>query len=69
MTPASPLRPTPDPAAAPAPGAALDRIAPDRIALAGRDALRRAGGFALLGCSLWLVTVLAFFRSIIRIFS
>ncbi|PHK96706.1 hypothetical protein CR162_02025 [Pseudoroseomonas rhizosphaerae] len=64
MTPASPLRPTPDPAAAPAPGAAQDRIA-----LAGRDALRRAGGFALLGCSLWLVTVLAFFRSIIRIFS
>ncbi|MFC4166128.1 hypothetical protein [Teichococcus aestuarii] len=56
MTPASPLRPGPAPAQ-------------DRLALTGRDALRRAGGFALLGCSLWLVAVLAFFRSVIGLFS
>ncbi|HWX49930.1 MAG TPA: hypothetical protein VNZ61_17930 [Roseomonas sp.] len=33
------------------------------------DTLRRAGGFVLLGCSLWLVAILVFFRSIIGMFS
>lgn len=41
----------------------------DRPLITGRDALRRAGGFVLLGCSLWLVVVLAFFRAIAGLFS
>ncbi|HWL83561.1 MAG TPA: hypothetical protein VNR89_21620 [Roseomonas sp.] len=33
------------------------------------ETLRRIGGFALLGCSLWLVAILAFFQAIIGMFS
>lgn len=33
------------------------------------DTLRRMGGLALLGCSLWLVAILVFFRSILGMFS
>lgn len=35
----------------------------------GDGAMRRFGGFALLGTSLWLVAVLAFFRAVIGVFS
>ncbi len=34
------------------------------LSLAGNRTLRRAGGFALLGCSLWLVSLLAMVRSV-----
>ncbi|MFB9969114.1 hypothetical protein ACFFMP_03195 [Pseudoroseomonas cervicalis] len=34
----------------------------------GQGALRRFGGFALLGFSLWLVSLLALFRAIVELF-
>jgi hypothetical protein len=34
----------------------------------GQQTLRRAGGFVLLGCSFWLVTLLALARSVIGLF-
>jgi hypothetical protein len=39
---------------------------PDRslLSLTGSRALRRAAGFTLLGCSLWLVSLLAMVRSV-----
>jgi hypothetical protein len=41
-------------------------IPPDRslVSLSGNRTLRRAAGFALLGCSLWLVSLLALVRSV-----
>lgn len=33
------------------------------------ETLRRIGGFALLGCSLWLVAILAFFQALVGMFS
>jgi hypothetical protein len=43
---------------------------PDRPGLLpyGQQAIRRAGGFALLGCSLWLVSLLALVRSVMGLF-
>jgi hypothetical protein len=38
-------------------------------ATAGERSLRRFGGFALLGLSLWLVALLAFFRAVVGVFS
>ncbi|MDQ1079316.1 hypothetical protein [Pseudoroseomonas cervicalis] len=34
----------------------------------GQGALRRFGGFALLGVSLWLVSLLALFRALVELF-
>ncbi|WP_161600777.1 hypothetical protein [Teichococcus oryzae] len=33
------------------------------------DALRRLGGFALLGASVWLVAIIAMFRALVELFS
>ena len=44
--------------------AGLDALLPS-----GGSALRRAGGLALLGCSLWLVSIIAFFRAVAGLFS
>lgn len=41
----------------------FSRLLPD-----GQQATRRFGGFALLGCSLWLVSLLAFGQSVIGLF-
>ena len=35
----------------------------------GQGALSRFGGFALLGFSLWLVSLLALFRALVGLFS
>ncbi|WP_159992308.1 hypothetical protein [Roseomonas sp. 18066] len=37
--------------------------------LQGESTLGRAAGFGLLGLSLWLVSLLAFFRAVFRVFS
>jgi len=41
----------------------------DALLPSGGSALRRIGGFVLLGSSLWLVSIVAFFRSIVSLFS
>ncbi|MCI0753228.1 hypothetical protein [Teichococcus vastitatis] len=33
------------------------------------DALRRLGGFALLGASVWLVAIIALFRALVGLFT
>lgn len=71
--PATPSRPVPAGMATPpgvTPGpvqtvpSGLDALLPS-----GRETLRRLGGLGLLICSLWLVAVLAFVRSIIGLFT
>lgn len=59
--PATPSRPAP---AGPVTSPGLDALLPS-----GRETLRRLGGLGLLICSLWLVAVLAFIRSVIGLFT